>query len=491
MIFSSLEYAIFFALTFAVYWAVPARFRWVVLLAASLVFYAFLKVWYLFVFLGLVVLISYAGGRVIDAAPEPPARRRALWGSIICLCVILIASKYARFFADAMGLPFLAMGPSDTVAQHQILVTIGLSYYTFTALSYVIDVSRRQVPAEKNLGYLALYLCFFPKLLQGPIERARGLLSQIQSPTSFDYESARSGLVLFTWGLLKKVVIADRLAPFVNVVYNDPRAYRGLPLIIAGYFYTFQLYADFSGYTDMALGSARLLNIKLTDNFRSPYFASSIADFWRRWHITLSTWLRDYIYIPLGGNRLGMTRQILNAMIVFFVCGLWHGASWTFVVWGLLHGAFVSLSILFRPLRQAGLRWLHAEESPITKALAVLVTFHLVAFAWIFFRAGSLSDAAYIVTHLLSGLGTTLSGLQDPEVMHTQLFVGQKRLEFLFALGFVLILLIVDSLTRGGRFEDLVVTKPAWFRWAGYYVMVLAVFIFGVFGSSQFLYFQF
>jgi alginate O-acetyltransferase complex protein AlgI len=370
----------------------------------------------------------------------------------------------------------------DNVRGFELLLPVGISFYTFQSLSYSIDVYRGVRPPEKHLGIFALYVAFFPQLVAGPIERATTLLPQLRKTHEFDYERVTDGLKLMAWGMFKKVVIADRLAILVNTVYQNPTDYQGVPLIIATYFFAFQIYCDFSGYSDIAIGAAQVMGYKLMDNFKRPYFSTSIAEFWRRWHISLSTWFKDYLYIPLGGNRVVKWRWYVNLYVVFLISGLWHGANWTFVVWGAIHGFYLVFSIWTANFRRQVSAFFRLNRYPtIQNCWKVFITFHLVLFAWVFFRANTLQDAFYIVSHLFSNLEFKSSyGLE----------LG--RFEFAVAIFSILLMEFIHLIQSYQPIRPLLSQKPVWLRWGVYYVFVMALLMFGEFASPQaFVYFQF
>src|SRR6266567_2200529 len=372
--------------------------------------------------------------------------------------------------------------PSPLAPHASTLVTIGVSYYAFQAISYLIDIYLEVQEPERHFGYFALYMAFFPKLLQGPIERAGDLLPQLRQPYEFDYDTMRSGMLTFAWGLFKKVVVADRLALFVNTVYGDVHAYPGLPLILATYFYAFQLYFDFSGYTDMALGTARMFNIRLTQNFNSPYLATSVADFWRRWHISFSRWILDYIFKPLQMRWRDWRTfgTALALVITFLVSGIWHGASWGLVAWGLLHGIYLAASVYYRPVQKKIHRALGLEKTRLLTMWQTVVTFNLVCLAWIFFRANSLSDALYVVQNLLFG------GKEAEVFLFSH---GKRPLFFLLiaSASVFVVYLLRDRTTLGSNFN----ARPLWQRWLVYYTLFFALMIMASDYQATFVYSQF
>jgi D-alanyl-lipoteichoic acid acyltransferase DltB (MBOAT superfamily) len=474
MAFNSSTYFLFFLLVFLLFYLSDGRWRWLILLTASFVFYGTLAVPWLPLVLVLVIIITYGAGLGIYSGRTDSGKRLYFWGGVGANILILASLKYLPV-AAAIKLP----------------VAVGLSYYVFQSVSYLADIRKKIIEPERHIGYFALYLSFFPKLLQGPIERASDLLPQLKQPYTFDYNMARSGLFLFTWGLFKKIVVADRLALFVNPVFGDVHSYQGIPLIMATYFYTFQIYMDFSGYTDMALGSARLFNIRLTQNFNSPYLATSVSDFWKRWHITLSRFLKDYLYIPLGGSRNGSNRRSFNLIVTMLLCGLWHGAGYTFVIWGGIHGIFLTASAYYKPVQKKIHGFLGVDNSILLKVWQIFVTFNIISFAWIFFRANNLSDALYITTHLTTGLGETLANLYRPDIFAQNILIGIKKLEFVLIICLIGFTFFTDWLQKSREIGDLLFHRPAWFRWPAYYLLIFSILILGIFGESQFIYFRF
>ena len=364
-----------------------------------------------------------------------------------------------------------------------IILPIGLSFHTFQSLSYVIEVYRGKYRAEKNLGIYSLYVMFFPQLVAGPIERPGHLIPQFKKEQFFDYKRVFEGIQLMCWGFFKKVVIADRLATVVNMVYNNVTDYTGIPLIVATIFFAFQIFCDFSGYSDIAMGSAKIMGIDLTQNFKRPYLSRSIREFWRRWHISLMNWFVDYIYIPLGGNRVKTYRLFLNLIIVFLISGLWHGANWTFIIWGALNGFYLIFSIMTSKLREKISSKLGIMKLPVIyAAMQMIVTFILVNLGWIFFRANSISDALYILTHLFSNWSLSFP------VRHGG--VGGWP-GFFTVILLVLLLIVIQLIQEFIGVKKLLSTKPFWVRGIIYLVIILVILLIGVFGSAPFIYFQF
>lgn len=364
-----------------------------------------------------------------------------------------------------------------------ILLPVGISFYTFQTLSYTIDVYNRKIPAEKHFGYFALYVSFFPQLVAGPIERPQNLLPQLKIKHEFDYERVTYGLKLMAWGLFKKMVIADTLAIYVNKVYNNLPEYQGFVLVIATVFFTLQIYCDFSGYSDIAIGAARMLGIDLMKNFNAPYLATSIKDFWSRWHISLSTWFRDYVYIPLGGNRVDFSWQIFNLLVTFLLSGLWHGANWTFVVWGALHGFLLILETLYD--RYVGKKLF--EENKFVIVAKTVATFSVVAFAWIFFRANNIDDAFYVLVHMFDGIVSPVKYIKTGFYSLGVWGVAFRKLMFP-----VLILFLYDYYEQKVSVINKI-SKYKWiYRWTVYIVFVLyVIFVTPKNTTPDFIYFQF
>ncbi|MFD1468562.1 MBOAT family O-acyltransferase [Hymenobacter caeli] len=490
MLFNSLHFLVFFPVVAGLYFALAPRWRGPLLLGASYYFYMSWRPAYALL-LGATTLLDYFSGYRMGRLATKRQRRPYLYLSLASNLGTLFVFKYFNFFRDAAGqlagalhLPWAA-GPALG-----LLLPVGVSFYTFQSVGYILDVYQGRLAAERNLGRFALFVAFFPQLVAGPIERGGHMLPQFRRTHGFDYARVVSGLRLMAWGLFKKVVVADRLALLVNPVFNAPRQHAAGPLLVlATLAFTFQIYADFSGYTDMARGAARVLGFEFNLNFRQPYLAASVPEFWRRWHISLSSWFRDYLYIPLGGSRAGPARAYGNLLVVFLVSGLWHGANWTFLVWGGLHGLYLVASTWARPARA----WLAratglAAHPRLRRGLGVAVTFALVAYAWIFFRANNLGDAVFISRHLGSGW----AGLRGAGVAALLLEFSQHyRPELAVAALAVALLLAVEYLGRHRSPQAWVAAQPLAARWAGYAGLALLILYLGVFNSTSFIYFQF
>ena len=397
MLFNSYHFLIFFPLVVVFYFSMPHKYRWVLLLAASYYFYMAWRAEYIFLII-FSTLIDYYAAIFMEKQTDKSKRKKFLILSLFSNLGLLFTFKYFNFFSTSISETFNYFNIFMDSPTFKLLLPVGISFYTFQTLSYTIDVYRGQKKAEKHLGYFAVFVSFFPQLVAGPIERSTNLLPQFFEKHDFDYQRVTDGLKLMMWGFFKKVVIADRLAILVNQVYNNADEYEGFPLILATYFFAFQIYCDFSGYSDIAIGAAQVMGFDLMENFRRPYHAKSISEFWKRWHISLSTWFRDYVYIPLGGNSTVKWRWYFNLFITFLVSGLWHGADWTFVIWGAIHGFYLISAIWTNGIVNKVYNFIGLKKgSNGRKLIDVIWTFHLVLFAWIFFRANSFSDAIYIL----------------------------------------------------------------------------------------------
>jgi len=435
-------------------------------------------------------LVDYIAGIKMHQTQVKARRRKYLILSLLLNLGLLFSFKYFNFFNDSLRIILTRYNIFYNIPNLKVLLPIGISFYTFQTLSYTIDVYRGKRDPERHLGIFALYVAFFPQLVAGPIERSTRLLPQFRKQHTFDYKRVTNGLKLMAWGYFQKVVIADNLAVGVDNIYNNPHGYSGLVLIVATVFFAFQIYCDFSGYTDIARGAAQIMGYDLMLNFRRPYFAKSIRDFWQRWHISLTSWFRDYFYIPLGGNRVVKWRWYYNIFIVFLVSGLWHGANWTFIIWGALHGFYLLFSIWTKDIRERLAGFTRIREFPTPrKYLRALVTFCLVLFAWVFFRANSVSDALYIVTNVHTGWGD-LSMVSA--IKNSLRALGLTKLELFIAVISIAILVVIHLIQRKGSLREMIAVRPAWFRWLAYYALLLSIVFFGAFNRSvPFVYFQF
>lgn len=465
MKFNSPAFLMFFPIVTVVYFMFRHEWRWLLLLVASCFFYMFFRPVYILI-LFFTIGIDYAAGIIIENHTDNAKRKLWLIISILANAGVLIFFKYINFFNQTLY-DLTGIGHTGATPLLDIALPIGLSFHTFQAMSYTIEIYRRNQHAERHLGIYALYVMFYPQLVAGPIERPGHMLPQLHEQKYFEYHKVSRGLRRMLWGFVKKLVIADRLAFYVNIVYTQPENYGGNALIWATFFFAIQIYCDFSGYCDIAIGAANVMGFDLMENFRVPYLSRNIGEFWNRWHISLSSWFRDYVYIPLGGNRDGIIKWIRNILIVFAISGLWHGASWTFVIWGLLHGLYL---ILFR---------LIGTKIKMPSLLSVLCTFIFVSLAWIFFRANSLHDAIYIITHLIP----TRSNLIGMPLISIPSFV----LNFIF----IGVLFVTEGIfIQEDKSKVYLIRKP-FMRYAINFAMVMFIILFGIFEEQSFIYFQF
>jgi D-alanyl-lipoteichoic acid acyltransferase DltB (MBOAT superfamily) len=478
VLFNSLHFLAFFPVVLAVYFTLPHRFRWAWLLAASCYFYAaFIPAYLLILFV--LIGIDYVAGIAIEGA-QGSRRKVFLVVSLVANCGMLGFFKYYNFLAQNLTALAHAGGLAVDVKTLAIVLPIGLSFHTFQSMSYTIEVYRGKQKAERHLGIYALYVLFWPQLVAGPIERPQNLLHQFREPKRFDSKRTTEGVELMVLGFAKKVLVADTLAKTVNTVYGAPQQHSGLSLLLATYFFAFQIYCDFAGYSDIARGAAKIMGFDLMVNFDRPYASATISEFWRRWHISLSTWFRDYLYIPLGGSRVSRARGALNLMIVFLVSGLWHGANWTFVIWGGVHGTALAASQLV---------FGHARKQPPTglaRVFKVLLTFHIVVLSWIFFRAETVGKAFYVLTHLVSANGAA-SWSALPET--------PARLAL--AMASILALEAMDLWWKRRQTAPQPAAQPALLASGLRHALALGIMILVLFrltddrGPQQFIYFQF
>src|SRR5215207_682255 len=512
MLFNSAAFLIFFPLVTTAYFLLPHRFRWMLLLAASCYFYMAFIPRYILI-LAITITVDYLAGLGLEKF-EGRKKRWILIASILTNIGMLAFFKYFNFANENLAALANFIGWDYPIQNLAIILPIGLSFHTFQSLSYTIEVYRGHQKAERHFGYLALYVLYYPQLVAGPIERPQNVLHQLHEEHHFDYPRVTDGLKRMAWGMFKKVVVADRMVRFVNPVYADPTNFDGPALMLATLAFAIQIYCDFSGYSDIALGSAQVMGVKLMKNFDHPYFARSIGEFWRRWHISLSTWFRDYLYIPLGGNRVAKPRWAFNLFLTFLISGLWHGANWTYIIWGVLHGSYFVLSTLTGPFWKRLSAFTRLDQLPRLKVLiSTLMTFSLVTFAWIFFRAASLRDAIYIVRHLLSGWHSYLAeswnilldGFRQtaelgPYSIVNALFTTiapltreSRSVLAMTALALV-ILLVVEVLQYRGDFLEQLNRRPVYVRRLIYASLLAMILIFGTsYASVQqaFIYFQF
>jgi alginate O-acetyltransferase complex protein AlgI len=465
MLFNSPAFLIFFIVVTTLYFLLDFRIRWLLLLLASCYFYMFFRPVYILI-LFFTIVIDYAAGILIENADSKKQKKFWLITSILANCGVLVFFKYAGFFSSEFGRisGFTMTGPEFFT---DIILPVGLSFHTFQAMSYTIEVFRGTQKAERHFGIYSLYVMFYPQLVAGPIERPGHMLHQLKEKHRFEYIRVCQGLRRMLWGFFKKLVIADRLSVFVDIVYDQPEQFTGFPLIWATVFFSIQIYCDFSGYCDIALGAARVMGFNLMENFRFPYYSKSFREFWSRWHISLSSWFRDYLYIPLGGNKKGPGKYAFNILLVFAISGLWHGAAWSFIIWGILHGMFLLVEKFF-PIK-----------FQLPALLRMVLVFIFVTLAWIFFRAHSLNDALYILNNL-NPSGSLLIGVPLVSV-------------FSFVLSWIMIVLlfIVDFIIEK-QFEGKIVIAPSrTLHYTVNFAMLTLIFLMGIFEEQSFIYFQF
>lgn len=484
MLFNSINFAVFLPIVFILYWFVvnkSIRAKNILLLVASCFFYACWDWRFLFLLI-FSTLLDYFSGIKIFESKNQTTKNFWFWLSISINLGFLGVFKYYNFFAQSFSEAITHFGLQINPLTLDVLLPVGISFYTFHGLSYVIDIYKQRITAENNLVDYSLFVSFFPLLVAGPIERATHLLPQIKKDRIFDYNKAVDGLRQILWGLFKKVVIADQCATYANEIFNNSSEYSGSTLVLGAVFFAFQIYGDFSGYSDIAIGVARLFGVDLLRNFSFPYFSRDIAEFWRRWHISLSTWFRDYLYIPLGGSQGGIWIKIRNTFIIFLVSGFWHGANWTFIVWGLLHALYIMPSIIFNTNRRNLNIVAQGKYLPSAKEFFQMVlTFGLTVFAWIFFRANNMEHAI-----------SYISGIFSNSLFTFPKYDGDDFKRLIFVLLFVF--LIIEWFGREDQFaiQKTIVKIPRIFRWFIYYLITLIILYYSISTEKQqFIYFQF
>lgn len=498
MLFNSAQFLVFFPIVLFIFFLIPKKVRYIWLLIASYYFYMCWSVKYALLLLfstGVTyisgILLENIKARSIDKSRKERLKKLCVAGSFGLNLGVLIFFKYFDFLFDNISGLLGVAGIELSRPGFNIVLPVGISFYTFQALSYTMDVYRDEIYAEKNFLRYALFVSFFPQLVAGPIERSKNLLKQLGQTQKFDFEKARDGLLLMLWGFFLKIVLADRIAIFVDAIYGDYAAKGGFYIVVATMLFAVQIYCDFYGYSTIAMGAAEILGIHLMENFNSPYLAQSVAEFWRKWHISLSSWFRDYLYFPLGGSKKGKLRKYLNIMIVFLTSGLWHGASWSFVVWGGLNGFYQIIGDILKPVRDKAVKWLQLDRNTYSHKLFHIVgTFALIDFSWIFFRAASLGDALGILRSMVSTFNPWI--LLDGSLYKC----GLDRANFDVMLISILILLGADICkARGVKIREIIVKQEWWFRWVFVAMSAAMILLLGVWGSNydatSFIYFQF
>lgn len=477
MLFNSFHFVFFFIVVTTLFFLLPHKYRWSLLLVSSCYFYmVFLPVYILI--LGFTIVVDYFAGIWLERT-HGNRRKYFLIASLIANIGVLAVFKYYNFLNDNLSVFLNSIGYVNKIPHLGIILPIGLSFHTFQAMSYTIEVYRNHQKAEHKFGIYALYVMFYPQLVAGPIERPQNLLHKFYEKHEFDYQRVTEGLKLMLWGFFMKLVIADRLAIYVNAVYNNPGEHSGITLLVATVFFAFQIYCDFAGYSNIAIGAAKVMGFKLMTNFNRPYFSRSISEFWKRWHISLSTWFRDYLYISLGGNRVSIPRWYFNLMVVFIISGLWHGANWTFIIWGAVNGFYLVFAILTEDLRK---RLRHAfliDRLPIlNSALQITITFILACFAWVFFRANSLHDAQSILGKIFAMKGPFYSGQSQSFIVYS-------------VFGIIFLLLLELKMEYFNDKLSFFHNNHSWVRKLSYLTIIILILMFGVFDGGQFIYFQF
>ncbi len=442
--------------------------------------------------LGATIVVDYFAGIFIEKS-HGHKRKLYLVLSLITNIGFLAFFKYWNFFAANVNELAQLIGWNYSIEALHILLPVGLSFHTFQAMSYTIEVYKGRQKAERHFGIYSLYVMFFPQLVAGPIERPQHLIHQFYQKHFFEYERVTSGIRLVVWGLFKKVVIADRLAVLVNTVFQAPHNFNGFQLTIAAVFFLYQLYCDFSGYTDIARGSARILGFELIENFNRPFISKSIAEYWRRWHISLSFWLRDYVYYPIAFKREGSakTKLFLALLVTFFLSGLWHGAGWTYIIWGTLYGLYICISVLTKPLRDWFVKTVKLNAAPkLHGFLQIAFTFALVVLTTVFFRADSVQNGWYIVSHWFVGWGN-LASLSA--ALKAALSIGLGPEMFGVAASGIIFLEIAQYIEGKSNLKitEWLGRQAGWVKWPVYYAIILAILFFGAYAGSQFIYFQF
>ena len=511
MEFNSFSFIVFFPIVSIIFFVLPHSLRWIWLLAASCYFYVQVSVSALLLLLA-VTAVLFCTGILIEKYRERNNQRTARIYLVIGITlpvIMLFICKYLNFFNSNIAAIAKALHLQYPVPILKILIPLGISYYVFQVISYIVDIYRGSIQAEHHPGIFTLCIMFFPKIIAGPIERPASLLKQLHEKQNLDFGRISDGLILMAWGFFKKLVIADRLAIPVNDIFNNVVRYDWSHYLVAAFFFTLQLYADFSGYTDIALGSSRVLGFRLADNFRKPYFSISISDFWGGWHISLSSWLRDYVYIPLGGNRGSKPRVYFNIFITFLISGIWHGANWTFITWGILHGMYIIIGMITKPVRDTITRLTRIVRfQSLHRALQMTITFILVMFAWIFFRANSINDAGRMIGGILNGLFSSVRSLLFHDFTGIQFFskimirktnaitiFGFNSKQYLIEMTILFIslglLAMTEIIQREDDFIAMISKKRTIFRWSFYLIILLSILLFGMYSNTQFIYFNF
>jgi len=477
MLFNSIPFLFFFTTVVVLFFILPQKLKNPFLLAASYYFYFCGKAEYVVV-LAALTLLTYFSALLLARPISRTARKTLFVSAIIFNLCPLAFLKYFNFISSSLQVLLDNFKIFYSLPILNFALPVGISFYTFISIGYLIDVYWKKRDPERNIVIFGLYVSFFPHILSGPIARSNQLMPQFRLQHFFTDKNASDGLKLMLWGFFMKLVVADNLSPYVDSVYSRVGAYSGSTLLFASYLYSFQIYCDFAGYSNIAIGAARIMGFDLINNFNRPYFSESIRDFWSRWHISLSTWLRDYIYIPLGGNRVSRHRLFYNVFIVFLLCGIWHGADWTFVIWGLLHAFFIIISIASSKLRDGVSKALFITRFPvIRKYLAIFITFNLANLAWIFFRARSVGDAILVVRNIFHLSLEPVTFGDDPG-----LFYG---------IAGIFVLLVFEIFQKDMPVVDYINARKTTWRWMFYIFCLFSIILLGALDGGSFIYFQF
>ena len=494
MLFNSLDFMIFFPIVVLVYFIIPKKIRYIGLLVASYYFYMCWNAEYALL-IGTSTLITYLSGLLLDKASKTGVKKWIVALSFVSNIGILVFYKYFDFILENVNVVLKNLDMQLVSNPFDIILPVGISFYTFQALSYTVDVYRGEIKAEKNPLRYALFVSFFPQLVAGPIERSKNLLNQVKEMEHikvWNYDRVANGLMQMVWGLFQKMVIADRVSVFVDFVYANLHTAGSFETILAAIGFSIQIYCDFAAYSTIAIGAAKVMGFELMENFDTPYFATSIKDFWRRWHISLSSWFKDYLYIPLGGNRKGKIRTYFNLLLTFFVSGLWHGAAWTYVVWGLIHGLLQVIGDFIAPLKNKIYDWCKIDRNSFSFKLGqILVTFSLTTLAWVFFRAATFQEALYFFEKMFTGW--------NPWVLFNDSLytwgLDRKEADILLVAVFIMFLIEILKYVKNISFSDFMVKQMFWFRWIVMIGMIVGILVYGQYGiyfdSNQFIYFQF
>ncbi len=499
MLFNSLHFLFFFPIVFLIYYLIPNKYRWILLLTASYYFYMSWKPEYV-VLLLLSTTIDYLAALYMAKTDDLKKRKKLLYMSLTGNLGMLFFFKYFNFFNQNINLILHNINKDMGIPELNILLPLGISFYTFQSLSYTIDVYRGEREPEKHFGIFALYVSFFPQLVAGPIERSTHLLPQFKKKISFKYSNVVDGAKTAAWGFFKKIVIADRLGIIVEQVYNRPHEFTGYFLIVPTILFYFQLYCDFSAYSDIAIGIARMMGFDLIKNFDRPFFSKSVSEFWRRWHISLSSWLYDYLYTPLAINfrYFGKIGIGLAVLITFLLSGLWHGASWKFVIMGLFHAIYIISAYIFKRYgiwEKLHLKQISQKLPKISSVFNILTTFILCSYSFIFFRASSTSEAIYIAKNIFVNLGLSVNAKNSMRFQLNRLGDSMKVYDIKYyslylSIAFILLLIIVEYI-GADKIKAFLKRFPIFFRFIIYYIFFMIIVLFGVFEGSRFIYFQF